>query len=227
VKKIQFKTPPSKLPLCLNSFLWQNFNKVEYGISYGREDDNLGEEPYTGFTASLPSHTISISIPDGVKPLYFLHAGGSDTSILAGAMVISWDSLCPPFTRAPNCNIFQSHFGVEFFVNGKQYVHQFSPFEYISSYCFMDSLCYCLSHQDNWYALDASIPAMTSLWILDSLHDCFCQIYNTNFEIFQLNQFVAPTAHIQAFVNGAISTRLPNHAQWICALSTDKELLLV
>ncbi len=24
-------------------------------------------------------------------------------------MVISWDSLCPPFTSAPNCNIFQSH----------------------------------------------------------------------------------------------------------------------
>jgi hypothetical protein len=149
VEKFQFKTPPSNLPLRLYLFLWQNFNKVEYGISYGRKDDDFGKEPCTGFTASLPSPTISISILDGVKPLYFLHAGGSDTSILVGAMVISWDSLCPPFTSAPSCNIFQSHFGVKFFVEGKQYMHRFSPFEYTSCYHFMDSLGYRLSHGNN------------------------------------------------------------------------------
>ncbi len=54
---------------------------------------------------------------------------------------------------------------------------------------------------------------MTSLWILDSLHDCLCQIRDLNFEIFQPNQFAAPAAHIQAFINEAISTRLPNHTQ--------------
>jgi hypothetical protein len=179
--------------------------------------------------ASLhPFHLLqSISIPDSIKPLYFLHTGGSDTSILVGTMVISWDSLCPPFTRAPNCDIFQSHFGVKFFVDGKQYVPQFSPFEYTSCYCFKDSLCYCLLHWDNWYALDASIPAMTSLWILDSLHDCLCHICNTNFEISQPNQFAGYAAHIQAFINGAISTRLPNHTQWVCTLNANKELLLV
>ncbi len=65
-------------------------------ISYGCGDDDFGKEPYTGFTASLPSHTISsIYILDSIKPLYFLHRGWSDTSILAGAMVILWDSLCP------------------------------------------------------------------------------------------------------------------------------------
>jgi hypothetical protein len=128
VENFQFKTSTSKLPLHLNSFLWQNFNKVEYGISYGHEDDDFGKEPYTSFTTSLPSPMIYISFPDGIKPLYFLHAGGLDTSILASAMPISWDSLCPPFTSAPNCNISQSHFGVKFLVDGKQYVHQFSPF---------------------------------------------------------------------------------------------------
>jgi hypothetical protein len=122
VGKFQFKTPLSKLLLHLDSLLWQNFIKVEYGISYGHEDDDFGKEPYTGFTASLPSHTISISILDGIKPLYFLHAGRPDTSILAGTMVILWDSLCPPFTSAPNCNIFQSHCGFKFFVDGKQYM---------------------------------------------------------------------------------------------------------
>jgi hypothetical protein len=63
------------------------------------------------------------------------------------------------------------------------------------------------------YAFDAGIMAMTSLWILDSLHDRLCQIRDLNFEIFQPNQFAAPAAHIEAFVNGAISTRFPNHAQ--------------
>jgi hypothetical protein len=166
VEKFQFKTPPSTLPLHLTSLLWQNFNKVEYGISYGCENDDFEKEPYTGFTTSLPFPTISTSIPDGVKPLYFLHADGSDTSILAGTTVIFWDSLCPLFTSAPNCNIFQSHFGVKFFVDGKQYVPQFSPFEYTSCYPFQDSLRYQLSHQDSWYALDAGILAMTSLCIL-------------------------------------------------------------
>jgi hypothetical protein len=142
VEEFQFKTPPSKLPSCLNYFLWQNLNKVEYRISYGHEDDDFGKKPCTGFTSSLLSNTISISIPDGIKPLYFLHAVGSDTSILAGAMVVSWDSLCPPFTSVPNCNIFQSHFGVKFLVNDKQYMCQFSPFEYTFCYGFMDSLRY-------------------------------------------------------------------------------------
>jgi hypothetical protein len=111
-------------------------------------------------------------------------------------MVILWDSLCPPFTSAPNCNIFQSHFAVEFFADGKQYVHQFSPFKYTSYYRFMDNLCYRLLHWNNWYALDAGIPAMTSLSILDSLHDRLCQMHNSNFEIFQPNQFATPAAHI-------------------------------
>jgi hypothetical protein len=142
-------------------------------------------------------------------------------------MVLSWDSLCPPFTSTPNCNIFQSHFGVKFFIDGKQYVCQFFPFEYTSCYHFQDSFCYRLSHWDNWYAFDAGILAMTSLWILDSLHDHFCQIRDSNFEISQHNQFAAPAAHIQAFVNGAISMWLPEHAQWVCTLNADKELLLV
>jgi hypothetical protein len=132
VEKIQFKTPSRKLPLHLNSLIWRNFNKVKYGISYGCEDDDFEKEPQTGSTASLPYNLISISISDGVKPLYFHHAVGSDTSILAGAMVITWDSLCPSFTSAPNCNIFQSHFGVKFLVKGKQYVHRFSSFVYTS-----------------------------------------------------------------------------------------------
>jgi hypothetical protein len=154
---------------------------------------------------------ISNSIPDGVKPLYFLHSNGSDTSILADSMVLSWDSLCPPFTSAPHCKIFQSHFCVKFFVDGKQFVHQFSPFEYTSCYCFPDSLHYCLFHWDNWYALNCGILAITSLWILDSLHDCLCQIRDSNLEIFQPDQFAAPAAHISKLLSmGLLVQGCPN-----------------
>jgi hypothetical protein len=45
VEKFQFKTPPRKLPLPLNSFLWWNFNKEEFEISYGCEDDDFEKEP--------------------------------------------------------------------------------------------------------------------------------------------------------------------------------------
>ncbi len=95
VEKFLFKTPPSKLSLLLNSFLWQNFNKVGYGISYGHEEDNFRKELYTGFNASLPSNLISITIADGVK-LYFLHAVGSDTSILADAWLSHGTACAPP-----------------------------------------------------------------------------------------------------------------------------------
>jgi hypothetical protein len=119
VEKFQFKTPPSKLPLHLNSFTRHIFNKAEYGISYGCWDVNFGKELYTGITASLQIDLISASIPDGIGPLYFLHWVNSDTFILVAAMVILWDSLCPQFISASNCNIFQYHFGIEFLAKDK------------------------------------------------------------------------------------------------------------
>ncbi len=101
-----------------------------------------------------------------------LHWVDCDTSILVGAMVISWDSLCPPFTSAPNCNIFQSHFDVEFLANNKKYMCQISPFQYTSCYRFMDSLLYrlfapwelvCPQHRHSGY--DITLGPWFTSWL--------------------------------------------------------------
>ncbi len=227
VDKFHICTLPSTPPRCLQSFFLTNFNITELGVSFGHEDNNFGNDLYLGFSATLPTPLISSSIPEGIRPLYFLHRTDLDTSIMAGVMVIAPDSLCPQFVSAPNTNIFQNHFRIEFIADGHTYVRRISPFKFTLCFCFMDSLCYRLSHQDNWYALDAGIPALTTLCIIDASFDRLCQIWESNFEIFQPNQYAAPTAHIQAFLNSAIGTWLPDQSQWVCALKVDDKLATI
>ncbi len=43
-------------------------------------------------------------------------------------------------------------------------------------------------------------------------------------EIYQPNHYVAPAATIQAFLGGAIATKLPTHNRWIQAYDHDLEL---
>ena len=47
---------------------------------------------------------------------------------------------------------------------------------------------------------------------------------DANSELFSPNQFAAPAASIQAFVNGAIGIRLPSRDRWITAYSNDNEM---
>ncbi len=44
---------------------------------------------------------------------------------------------------------------------------------------------------------------------------------------FSPNQFAAPAATIQAFVNGAIGIRLPSHKKWVQAYSNDSEMSII
>ncbi len=94
------------------------------------------------------------------------------------------DSLCPPFDGAPNTNLFRHFFGVEFHYLNRSYVRALSPFEFTSCFGFTDDLCYRLSLPENWYALDAGIPAHTSAWIFDHAFDRLSHIRNSNAEIF-------------------------------------------
>ena len=50
---------------------------------------------------------------------------------------------------------------------------------------------------------------------------------DSNCEIFSPNQFAAPAATIQAFVNGAIGARLPSHAQWVKAYTANSECCMI
>jgi hypothetical protein len=72
--------------------------------------------------------------------------------------------------------------------------------------------------------MDAAIPTKTSSRIFDDILSRLLQICDSNCKIFSPNQFAAPAACAQAYLNGAISVRLPRHDQWIAAYSRDDKM---
>ena len=115
-------------------------------------------------------------------------------------------------------------FCIEFHTKDNSFVRAFSPFEFASCFGLSDNLRYKLAHRDNWYALDAGIPALTSAWVFDHVARRLFDIRQANSEIFQPNQFAAPAATIQAFVNGTVSVRLPERDRWMSAQDEDPDL---
>jgi hypothetical protein len=75
----------------------------------------------------------------------------------------------------------------------------------------------------NAFCLDAAIPALTSAQIFKHVLDRCIQIRSSNFEIFEPNQYAAPAACIQTFLNGAVGVRLPSLEQWVQAYFNDAE----
>jgi hypothetical protein len=134
--------------------------------------------------ALLPSASVSSLLSSGLQPFYYLHLQGTDTTILNGAAVISQDSLCPPFDSSSTTNLFKFHFGIEFHDNDHTYVRPFSPFKFMLCFGLIDQLQYRLSQHGNWFALDAGIPALTSVWIFDHILDCLLSIRDSTTEIF-------------------------------------------
>jgi hypothetical protein len=72
--------------------------------------------------------------------------------------------------------------------------------------------------------MDAAMPGRTLAWLFEQAHSYLSYIRDANSEIFLPNQFAAPAATIQVFVNGAIGVRLPSRERWIQAYSDDTEL---
>ena len=104
---VSFRIPPLPKPLPLATYIWQPFNKVEYSVSLAKDDESFSAESNRGIVATLPSPLVLVSLPNGVRPLYYLHLQGSNTATLAGTdHVLSLDSLCPAFDGSPNPNLF-------------------------------------------------------------------------------------------------------------------------
>ncbi len=95
------------------------------------------------------------------------------------------------------------------------------PFEFARCFGFEDNLTYRLSHPSCKFVLNAAIPSLTSSWIFDQVHAYLIFLRDSNCEIFLPNQWAAPAASIQSFINGAIGTRLPSHSRWIKAYNSD------
>jgi hypothetical protein len=86
VNKLLFCTPTSSQPLPLANFVWQPFNKKEYGLSFAKDDSSFNDESAPTLHAALPLVLVLSSLPRGLQPLYYLHLQGSDAFILNGAL---------------------------------------------------------------------------------------------------------------------------------------------
>ncbi len=69
--------------------------------------------------------------------------------------------------------------------------------------------------------MDAAIPGLTSARIFEIIFDWCIQIRRSNFKIIEPNQYAAPAACVQTFLNGAVGVRLPSPDQWAQAYLDD------
>jgi hypothetical protein len=224
----EIKTPPQIKPKPITRYIWAPFNKPELAISYSKDNayfnnhavNDNGLQP---LRASTPSDAQQASCDVGTWVKYYLHRHDDNPSNLVCFAILSDIDLCPPFNPILNTNVFGHYFGIKFKHDGHTYVHAISPFEFVSCFCLTDELTYKLSHPSNAFCLDAAIPARTSARIFEVLLDRCIQICSGNFEIFEPNQFAAPAACIQTFLNGAVGVSLPSPGQWAQAYLDDPE----
>ncbi len=141
VEPLLFCMPPTRRPLSLSSFIWQPFNVSDYQVPYVCDDPSFDTTTETnGIVATLPSPTLSASLPSGLIVLYYLHRRNGNLLSLNGSAVLSLDSLCPQFDGSPNTNLFCGHFGIKFNCGDHHYVRAISPFKFASCYSFTDNL---------------------------------------------------------------------------------------
>ena len=229
VKPLELKTPPAIVAPKLAHFLWAPFNRKEFALSFGRDDpsfnkDSLPNSSSLPLVASTPKSDVIDNKPAKVSILYNLHPSDSEASVCSGSSVFSLDSFCPAFDSAPNSNIFQQYFGIEFKHLDHTYVRAISPFEFVSCHGLVNDLTYRLSKPEHKYSMDAAVPAMTSAWLFDHILDRLISIRDANCEIYDAAHHAAPALTIQAFLGGAIGVRLPTRERWVQAYSDDGEL---
>ena len=220
VEPLLLKAAPPTPPRPLGISLWEQFNRPDHSVSLAKDDDDFCHQDVK-FTASLPK--ISEGSQNGIIVKYFLHLPGSDETCLTGASVVLCEGLCPPFDACPNTNIFQHLFGIIFSYKNHQHVQGILSFKFAHCFGFTDDLTYRLSHAKNKFCLDGALPGRTSCWIFDQIHAHLVFLRYSNCELFSPKQYAAPATIIQAFVNGAIGSRLPSHSCWVHTYSKDSE----
>jgi hypothetical protein len=72
--------------------------------------------------------------------------------------------------------------------------------------------------------MDSAIPAISSAWIFEQILKRFIHVRSSNFRICKPNQFAAPAACVQTFLNGAVGVRMPSHEVWVKEYMEDPEL---
>ncbi len=199
------KDSTSICPKPIALYLWEPFNQPEHSLCFGRDNNDLNKDNTAHMTMSAPKQAETDGAPH-IAILYNLHRTGKD---------------------CPNRNLFQHFFGIEFTFNGHTYVRAISTFKFARCFNLIESIQYRLSHEKYCFELDALMPAQTSAWVFNQVHSHLVFLRNLNCEVFSPNQFAAPAATIQTFVNGVVCTRLPSRDHWVQAYNNDPELCIV
>jgi hypothetical protein len=84
-----------------------------------------------------------------------------------------------------------------------------------------------MSHKKHRFALDASMPSCSLVWLFEQIHLHLINIRDENSEVFSPNQFAALAATIQTLVNGAIPLACLHANYGSRPTKNDSELCLV
>jgi hypothetical protein len=76
VDAMMFRTPPSSQPLPLAAFVWQPFNKKEYGLSFAKDDASFKDGTMPPLQAALPSATVFVFAPKRPSTVVLLASVG-------------------------------------------------------------------------------------------------------------------------------------------------------
>ena len=106
-----------------------------------------------------------------VKTAYCLRRAGSSATTTAGSLVLHPSSLRPPLEWCENQNLFQHLFGIKFHYEGHTYVQPFLSFKFARCFYLLDNIQYRLSHADYKFALDVSMPELTSRWLFTQINE--------------------------------------------------------
>ncbi len=177
-----------------------------------------------------------LSPPDKfVRVKYYVPEGSNEQKeTLAGALVIDVNGLCPEVDTRLNPNLFKSLFGIEFVCEAHRHIRSISQFEVTRCFNLRDNISYRLSHPSNILHLDAGIPGRTSLWIFQQVLDSLVSIRDANVDGLdpsddrpQEDPLTSQFSVAQSFVNGTITTRLPDRDRWIKEIAEDEELVQI
>jgi len=75
--------------------------------------------------------------------------------------------------------------------------------------------------------MDAAIPAISLAHIFKQVLDRCLHIRSQNFETCEPNQYAAPAAYVETYLNGAIGIRMPSRDVWVKSYTKDPELSAV
>ena len=224
--RITIPTPPRTEKSSITQFLLDEYNKVNYAVSYAKSSREFVHQGRQ-LVAKDPTQEES----QHSRCLYNLVDRNDNSGFYAGCGVYDTNFLSPPLNHE-NDKIFGRLFGVEFEAeyddNWKcKLVRQIAPFEFASQFGFDKDLTLRLAEPQYLHLLDGGLPSNSSIKILEIVFNRLAQLRHEAFELVDTSPTTAPAASAQAFFSGAIGARLPDKEAWMRAYNDDSKCTML